>query len=353
MAEGPRVHPVVALLAAYAWRLLAIAAAAALGLWLVGELSFVLVSLVVVVFATQLLNGPAGWLRRHGWRPGLAAAAVLVGFVALLVSVVGFIGLAVVDEADQLGGTLTTAVDDVGRWLVEDSPFDVEPEDVQRFRDDAASAIRRVLRSSSGAIVSGAVAAAEAVAAVLVGLIVTFFALKDGERFVAWTLGLLPERHRALGSRLGARSWRTIGGYLRGAATLGVIEGTIIAVTLAIVGSDLAVPVGTLTFLAAFIPFVGAIIAGVVAVLVALADVGTDGALVVAVVALIVQQVDNELLAPVVYGRMLALHPVAVLLAVATGGALFGLPGSFLAVPVTAVAVGLVSETKAFRTESP
>jgi predicted PurR-regulated permease PerM len=189
-------------------------------------------------------------------------------------------------------------------------------------------------------------AAAEAFVAVLVGLVVAFFGLKDGDRLAAFVRRLLPERRRALASRLGERAWRTVGGFLRGAATLGAIEGTIVGVALAVVGADLAVPVAVLTFLAAFVPFVGAIIAGVVATLVALADAGTTAALIVAAVMLVVQQIDNEVLAPWVYGRMLSLHPVVVLLAVATGGALFGLAGTFLAVPVTAVAINVVVELR-------
>ena len=109
-------------------------------------------------------------------------------------------------------------------------------------------------------------------------------------------------------------------------------------------GADLVVPVVVLTFAAAFVPFVGAIVAGVVATLVALATAGFGGAIIVAIVAVAVQQLDNDLLAPVVYGRALALHPLVVLFSIVAGGALIGFAGTVLAVPVTAVAVNVAAE---------
>jgi predicted PurR-regulated permease PerM len=125
---------------------------------------------------------------------------------------------------------------------------------------------------------------------------------------------------------------------------LGLVESVIIGITLFAVGGGLVAPVMVLTFAAAFIPIIGAIAAGVVATLVALVTGGTVPALIVAVVALVVQQLDNDLLAPIIYGRSLSLHPVAVLLSVVAGGALFGIPGTVLAVPLVAVTVNVTKE---------
>lgn len=155
---------------------------------------------------------------------------------------------------------------------------------------------------------------------------------------------------------MAARAWETVGGYLRGAALLGFVEGVAMGITLALVGAKLAAPVALVTFITAFVPFVGAIVSGVVAVLVALATGGVDAAAVVAAVAavtVVIQQFDNDLLAPLVYGRALNLHPVVVLLAITAGGALFGLAGSILAVPVTAVVVNVAGAgvTCPFRRE--
>ncbi len=187
----------------------------------------------------------------------------------------------------------------------------------------------------------------------VLGLIITFFAIKDGDRFLIWARGLLPPRRRELADVLARQAWTTLGGYLRGAALLGVVEGAVIGLALTLVGAKLALPVAVLTFMAAFVPLVGAVVAGAVAVLVALATAGLDGALILLVVAVLVQQFDNDLLAPLVYGRALNLHPVVVLLAITTGGALFGLLGSFLAVPFTAVVVNVVAAGRDYQARNP
>jgi predicted PurR-regulated permease PerM len=285
-------------------------------------------------------------LRSRGWPPGLSAASVLVSFLALLAVAGWLLGAAVGEQASDLGPTVTEAVDDVETWLVEDAPFDVDRADIKTFRADTRDAISNTFRTSGGTIVSGVVVAVELFVSLILGLIVTFFVLKDGERFARWAHGLLPDHRQELAERLANRSWRTLGGYLRGAAFLGTVEGIVMGVTLAIVGAELALPVAVFTFVMAFIPFVGAILAGILAVLVALATAGGPEALIVLVVAVVVQQLDNDLLAPVVYGKALELHPVLVLLSIAGGGALFGIAGSLLAVPVTAVVVNAVAEAR-------
>jgi predicted PurR-regulated permease PerM len=191
--------------------------------------------------------------------------------------------------------------------------------------------------------VSGAVVVAEVLVSIVLGLIITFFMVKDGDRFARWAQRQLPSERRGLGERLGVRAWQTLGSYLKGAALLGLVEGVIIGTAVGIFGK-LGVAVGVFTFLMAFVPIAGAVVAGAVAVLVTLATGGTTAAVVVLVVVVVVQQLDNDLLAPVVYGRSLELHPVTVLLAIAAGGALFGIAGTFLAVPVTAVVLNVLAE---------
>lgn len=344
------VHPAIDRLAAYSWRLLVIAAALAGTLWMAGQIWVAFVPLVVTLFLTRILAVPAAWLRKR-LPATLAAATALVGFLLLLGGVLTGIGLAAANEFSDLGPTVSRAVDDLERWLVEDSPFDIEEADIERYRREAGDRIGTALRASGGAVAAGAAVAAEVTLALVLGLIVTFFALKDGDRFLGWARDQLPEERRELAARLAAQAWRTLGGYLRGAALLGLVEGIAIAVTLTLVGAELAVPMALVTFLAAFVPVVGAIVAGVLAVLVALATAGGTAALVVAAAAFVVQQLDNDVLAPLVYGRALELHPVIILLAILAGGSAFGLPGSFLAVPVVAVAVNVAAEARRYQRE--
>ena len=326
--------------------MLVIAAASVGILWLVGRLWVVFLPLLIATLLTRVLAAPTARLRGRGWRPAAVAAVVLVGFLAALVATVSLLGVAVEGEVDQLGPTVSRAVDDLEEWLVEEAPVEVSRQDIERFRADARESIGNALRSSTGALVSGAVVAAEVLVSLILGLIITFFAIKDGGRFTAWVQDQLPPRRRELSARLARRAWHTLGGYLRGAALLGVLEGVLIGAAVALVGGRLAIPVAVLTFLLAFIPFAGAVVAGILAVLVTLATAGGTAALIVLAVAVGIQQLDNDLLAPVIYGRSLRLHPVVVLLALAAGGALFGFAGTFLAVPVTAVVVNVLAEAR-------
>jgi predicted PurR-regulated permease PerM len=257
------------------------------------------------------------------------------------------------DEFSSLGPTLSEAVDDVESWLVNDSPFRIEQQTIDSFRSRIGSSLVELARSSSGSLVSGAVAAGEAFSGVLLGLISTFFFLKDGPRLRTWWLAHLPADRRELGGRLGSRAWATIGAYLTGAASLGLVEGAAIGIAMALVGASLVIPVVVLTFAAAFIPFVGAILAGIVATLVTLATAGTVPALIVAGVALGVQQLDNDLLAPLIYGRALKLHPLVVLFSIVAGGALLGFAGTVLAVPVTAVIINMLAEARSAGGSEP
>ena len=336
------VHPTIEWLAAYSWRLLVIGAVGVAGLWVLGELRVVVFPVVLALFLTRILSGPAGWLKRHGWPALLATWTVLLGFFVALASTGALIVPTVVDEFGSLGPTLEEANDDIDEWLVEDSPFDLTRQEVEDSRERLSEQARNALNSSDGSVVRGAVLVAEVLAGLLLGVILTLFVLKDGPRFQRWATGRFPPDRRAEIRVMAAAAWDALGGYLRSAAILGIVEAIIIGLAVFIAGGDLVVPVMVVTFMAAFVPLVGAIVAGAIAVLVTLATGGIGGAIAVLIVAIVVQQLDNDLLAPFIYGRNLELHPVVVLLAIASGSALFGIAGTFLAVPVTAVVINSV-----------
>lgn len=343
-----RVHPLVDRAAAYSWRLIAIGVVVVALVWLIGRTSVALAPVVVALFATRALSPVAAWLRRHRWRPGLAAAAsMLLAGVALL----GVVAIAVpsmASEIDSIGPTVTDGLDELEDWLVDDAPLDVSRESIDRLRERAGDAARDLLRSSDGAVLDRATLAAEVLAGLVLAVLLTFFMLRDGSRFVTWACNrATTAERRERWQRASASAWRALGAFLRGAALLGAIESVLIGVTIAIAGGGLVAPIMVLTFLGAFVPVIGAILAGAVAVLVALVTGGLGAAIAVAVVALVVQQLDNDLLAPVIYGRALSLHPVGILLGVVVGGALFGLAGTMLAVPVVAVAVNASKELRA------
>jgi predicted PurR-regulated permease PerM len=342
----PRVHPTIDRLGATSWRLICIGVVGLAALWLLSRLRVVVAPIVIALFLTRGLAPIAGWLRRRRFKPALAALTAMLVFFGSLAGIAAAIIPSLADQAESLGPTLTQAADDVEDWLVEDSPFEVSRDTIDRLREQTGARVNRLLESSDGAVLDSATLAAEIVAGIILAILLTFFMLRDGSRFVSAVIGRArPERQPKL-RRAADRGWATLGGYLRGAAMLGVVEATIIGLTLFFAGGDLVAPVVIITFLGAFIPIVGAFLAGLVAVLVGLVTGGIGTAVIVAIVAFIVQQLDNDLLAPWIYGRALSLHPVAVLLSVVAGGALFGFAGTVLAVPVVAVVVNVWKELR-------
>jgi putative heme transporter len=340
------VYPVVARLGAYSWWSIGIGIVLLAVLWLLAQLWVLVLAAAVAAFLSRALDPPARYLRARGLPRALVAATVLIGFILVLAGIAALLVPSIANEFEDLGPTIEDAIDDIEDWLVEDSPFDVSRQDIQDFRDEADERVGDILESQSGTLISGTILLFEVFAGIVLALVTTFFILKDGDRFGDWFVARFPHHRRDLAGRLGARAWRTLGGYLRGSATLGLIEGTIIGGTVWLVGGSLAVPVGVITFFAAFIPFAGALIAGVIAILVTLVTAGFGGAVVVAIVALVVQQLDNDFLAPWVFGRNLELHPLIVLVAITAGGTLFGAFGAFLGVPVSAVLINILAESR-------
>jgi putative heme transporter len=346
-----RINPVVSRLGTYAWKGIGIGIVVLALLKLLAALWVLVLAAAVAMLLGRALDPVARRLRRAGLRPALVAATTLIGFLLVLSGLMAWLVPSIVHEFADLGPTLENAIDDVQDWLVNDSPFDVSRKDVEDFRAQAGDRVTEALKSQSGTVVSGTVVAFEVVTGIVLALVSTFFLLKDGERFCDWTLGFLSEEHRPVARRLAGRAWQTLGGYLRGSAMLGIIEGAIIGITVWLVGGALAVPVAVITFFAAFLPFAGAVIAGGVAVLVTLVTAGFAEAVIVLVVAVLVQQFDNDLLAPWVFGRSLELHPLIVLAAIVAGSTLFGAFGAFLAVPVSAMAINVVAEYRAHNGE--
>ena len=339
----PRVHRLVDRAAAYSWRLIVIGIVAVACLWLLRQARVVFFPIVIALFLARALSPISAWLRRHRWRAGLAAAVSILGFFVVFFGLLTVAVGSFADEAESIEPTVTLALDDIEDWLVDDSPVQVSRDSIDRLRERAADEFDELTRSSDGTLTDQATLVAELITGSLLAVILTFFMLRDGALFVDW-ICRRARRNEIRVRRSLESAWATLGGYLRGAALLGVVESIVIGATLLIAGGRLVAPVMVITFLGAFVPIAGAVVAGIVAVLVALVTGGTGAAIAVAVVALVVQQLDNDVLAPVIYGRVLSLHPVMVLLSVVAGGALLGITGTLLAVPVVAVAINSAKE---------
>ena len=260
---------------------------------------------------------------------------MVAGFVGVLVLVVLFlapsVGSLVGEIADNASDGLTKLEEQLTRSDL------ITQEQV----DSAVGALQDRLRSSASSIASGVLVGVSAFTSVLINalltLVLAFFFLKDGRRFLPWLRRLLGRTAGGHVVEVAGRSWDTLGGFVRTQALVGLIDAVLIGLGLVIVGVPLALPLAVLTFVAAFAPIIGAITVGAVAVLVALVAKGYVAAIIVFVIVLVVQQLEGNLFLPWLQGRTLNLHAGVVLLTIVLGSTLFGVAGAFLSVPAVAV----------------
>ncbi|HSO54359.1 MAG TPA: AI-2E family transporter [Actinomycetes bacterium] len=332
----PDVPPMLRKLAAWSWRLLVILTAAGLALYLLIQLKVIVVPVIVALFLATLLVPLVRWLQARGWKHLPAVLTVFGGAVLLLVAIIiGFIPL-ISNELDTLRQRADEGVAEVQRYIAS-RPFGLSEADLNRYLDQARE---RFTENSSGltrGAVEGVTLIGEVITGLILSLFLTFFFVKDSERFTRWILDFAgPDRERHL-REIGTRSATAVSGYLRGQAAVGAVDAVFIGIGLAILGVPLVVPLAFLTFVAAFLPLVGAVVAGALAALVALVTKGVTTALIVVGITLLVQQLEGHLLAPLLLGRAVSLHPVVIILALAAGAILGGIIGAFLAVPIAAV----------------
>ncbi len=322
--------------------LLVVAAVAVAGFVLL-RLRLVVVPVLGAILLSTLLVPPVQWLQDRGVPRLVATWLVLVVVAAGTAALVALLAPRVAEQVGEMGSSLGQGVDDIERWLT-DGPLRLSSEQVDRYVDWVTEWSRQNAGAIGGGLLSGAQVAVEIVAGALLALVLTFFFVKDGDRISGWIVDHVPERDRPLGRALGRRAWTTLGAYLRGSAIVGVVDAVGIGIGLLVIGVPLVLPLVLLTFVAAFFPIVGATVAGLVAALVALVSGGIVDALLVGAVVLVVQQIESNILEPLVMGRALRLHPVVILVVLPAGAVVAGLLGAFLAVPLTAVGVAVANE---------
>lgn len=329
----------------WSWRLVVLALAIALTVWVLTRLYLVSLPVIVALILATLCVPPARALQARGLKPGLAATIVVVGGLALIVTVVALLTPSFVEQILQLRPTVEAGVDDILSWL-EEGPLGWD-----RARIDELLAQARSTASSSGSrifssVLSGAAIVAETIAGLALVVVLLFFFVKDGAEIVDWFIARTPDRRRDDLRAAGGRAWDALGGYVRGTATVALIDAIGIGIGLAIIGVPLVLPLAILVFLGAFLPVIGAFLAGLVAVLVALADGGGAAALLTLALIVAVQQLEGNVLQPIIMKRAVALHPVVVLIALTAGASVAGIAGAFLAVPITAVVAAVGNELR-------
>jgi putative heme transporter len=330
---------------AAAWSVIGIAALVLLAGWAVGRLMAVVLPFVIAILLATLLRPVAARLERGGMRPSLAAVTAIALAVAVLAILLSLVLPPFIARLSDLGTSVQEGAHRVA-YEVGDRVAGMSKPEVDKNIENAVARVRDRL---GGTAMAGVTSAAGALGSLVLIAFLAFFLVKDGRRIWAYLVGLAPEHRRAAVGEVGERAWTVLTAYTRGVVFVATVDAVLIGAALLLVGVPLALPLIVLTWVAAFFPIVGAVTAGAAAVLVALVANGPTGALIVLAVIVLVQQVEGNVLYPVVVGPRLKLHPIAVLMSVALGGTLAGIPGAFLAVPVATVCAAVLSYAREQR----
>lgn len=308
----------------------------AVTLWILGRMWSVVWPLVVGLLLTTLTWPPTRFLRRRGWKPALAASVVTVLFLLVAIGVVALIAVPVASQSGELTDGVVEGIQKLREWAA-GPPLNIGDAQINKAFDTAVSRAQDGLGSMVGAVVTGVSTVVNGLVTAVLALFLMFFFLKDGTRFLPWLARQLPGRLATDVPAVAARGWDTLGAFVRSQAAVGLLDAVLIGLGLWIVGVPLVLPLAVLTFVSAFVPIIGALFAGLVAVLIALVSNGLTDALIVLAVIVVVQQLEGNVFQPMIQSRGLGLHAAVVLLAVTLGGSLAGIVGSLLAVPIAAL----------------
>lgn len=304
--------------------------------WLgLGKVWIGLLPILLAILVCTVLWPPVRWLRNHGFPSALAVATTLFGFFAIIGGIFAAMAPSVATQSTELYEKASDGLEKLQTWI-QGPPLNLQVDEVTKWIDDLMAKIQEQTSNIASGVATGVSAASNVVITLLVMLVLTFFFLKDGPKF-------LPMVRRFAGPEVGwhltevlSRTWNTLAGYIRAQAIVSLIDAIVIGAGLMLLQVPLAGVLAVLTFFAGFVPIVGAVTAGAVAVLVALVSNGVTTALLVLALVIAVQQLEGNVLSPILQSKAMNLHPVIVLLSVTVGSSLFGIVGAFLAVPIAA-----------------
>jgi predicted PurR-regulated permease PerM len=329
------VTPFVRKTAAWAWRLLVIGGAIVALLWVVKKLEVLVVPVALATLLAALLLPVVDFLDRHGAPRGGAVALVLLGGIAVVGGIMAFVVTQFIQGAPALVDQVSASIKGVGDWLTT-GPLHVNQDQIDSARKSAIEALQNNQEKLTSGALSTASTLTEIVTGALLVLFTLIFVLHGGRHIYGFVTKIFPQDVRDRVRDAGRAGFHSLIGYVRATFLVALVDAVGIGTGLAIMGVPLALPLASLVFLGAFIPLVGAVIAGFVAVVVALIAKGFVYALITLGLIIAVQQLEGHVLQPLVMGRAVSIHPLAVVLAIAGGGVLAGLGGALLAVPTVA-----------------
>ena len=301
-------------------------------------LKFIWVGLLPVILAIlvcTVLYPVTAWLRSKKFPRALAAITTLLGFLAII----GGVFAAMAPVVSSQGASLVNQAEDGLNKLSDmanNLPFEIDTEQVQEVLNDVVTFLKGQASQIATGVISGFSIASSIVMAIVIMLFVAFFILKDGDKFLPWLRTYSGYSAGWHATELLTRVWNTLSGFIQAQAAVAAVDGILIGLGLWALQVPLALVIAVVTFFASFIPVIGAVTAGALAVIIALVSDGLTKALLALALIIIVQQVEGNVLQPMLQSKAMGLHAAMVLLSVTVGSALAGIIGAFLAVPVAA-----------------
>ncbi|SNT03879.1 AI-2E family transporter [Rhodococcoides kyotonense] len=330
------VHPLVRVGAEWTWRLLVLFAGLVTLVYVVGRLDTVLIPVALALLASAMLVPIVDWMQRRGVPRAAAVVIVIIASIGVVAGVMTFIIEQFVEGLPALGDQFTTSINDVQRWLAE-GPLHISQDQIRQASDNVV----KVIQDNQSAVTSGALTTATVIGEILTGALLTLFTLifflYGGDQIWEFVTRLAPTASRRRIRLAGSQGFGSLVGYVRATVAVAAADAIGIGAGLAILGVPLALPLASLVFIGAFVPIVGAFLTGFVAVFIALVTKGLLTALITLGIVVAVMQLEGHVLQPLLLGRAVRIHPLAVVLAITVGILLAGIVGGLLAVPIVAV----------------
>ncbi|WP_369046503.1 AI-2E family transporter [Sinomonas sp. P10A9] len=303
--------------------------------WILLRVPLVVIPVLIAAILACAIAPLVGWLHAHGWPRALAVLTSFVAILAVFGGVITAIVFLVRAQAHELADRFTAGFEQLHAFL-NNGPVRISDEQITQARDSIQHFF------TSGGIgaeaLTGARTAGEIATSLILMAVILFFFLKDGRQILEFLLGFMPPAQRDTARLSAERSTVVLGGYVRGTVLIAAADAVIVCTGLLILRVPLALPLAVFVFIGGFIPILGATLAGLLAVGVALISNGPVTALIVLIVVLAANQIEHHLLQPFLMGKVLSIHGLAIILALASGTVLAGIIGALLAVPVTATA---------------
>ncbi len=341
VSERYQVPPGVEIATQWAWRLLVIGAAGAFGIWLLRYFSEITVPVAIAILGTALTVDAVNWLQARGLPRVLATFLVVIVMLAAFFGMLALVGQQLSTQVTQLRGNVVAGISEVQDWA-KTGPLNLTDAQVQQWVDSAKDAIGSSDTSVITRVSEVGTTLTHVLAGFFIALFSAFFFLYDGQRIWGWVVALFPRAAREKLDSSGHTAWQSLTAFVRATVIVALTDAIGIALGAYLLGVPLTFAIGVLVFLGAFVPIVGAFVSGLVAVLVALVAQGPWTALFMLLVVIAIQQLESHVLQPFLMGRLVSVHPLAIIIAIAAGITVAGIVGALIAVPLAACLNGVV-----------